>query len=77
MEFQAVFPAKTQVRTHANMFSVECALSIKMRAAEEMDQADLELRTTIIKVWPYEGKEKIDLLVPPREGIQGDHSGCS
>ena len=42
--------------------------SIKMRAAEEMDQADLELRTTIIKVWPYEGKEKIDLLVPPREG---------
>ena len=43
-------------------------LSIKMRAAEEMDQADLELRTTIIKVWPYEGKDKIDLLVPPREG---------
>jgi voltage-dependent calcium channel N type alpha-1B len=46
-------------------------LSIKMRAAEEMDQADLELRATIIKVWPYEGKEKIDLLVPPREGEQG------
>eukprot|EP00094_Tigriopus_californicus_P003244 TCALIF_03120-PB protein Name:"Similar to cac Voltage-dependent calcium channel type A subunit alpha-1 (Drosophila melanogaster)" AED:0.11 eAED:0.11 QI:85/0.68/0.56/1/0.86/0.86/30/131/2029 len=44
-------------------------LSIKMRAAEEMDQADLELRATIIKVWPYEGKEKIDLLVPPREEI--------
>ena len=43
-------------------------LSIKMRSAEEMDQADLELRQTIIKVWPYEGKEKIDLLVPPREG---------
>ncbi len=31
-------------------------------------QADFELRQTIIKVWPYEGKEKIDLLVPPREG---------
>ena len=45
-------------------------LSIKMRAAEEMDQADFELRQTIIKVWPYEGKEKIDLLVPPREGKQ-------
>ncbi len=43
-------------------------LSIKMRAAEEMDQADYELRQTIIKVWPYEGKEKIDLLVPPPEG---------
>ena len=39
-----------------------------MRPAEEMDQADFELRQTIIKVWPYEGKEKIDLLVPPREG---------
>ena len=46
-------------------------LSIKMRSAEEMDQADLELRQTIIKVWPYEGKEKIDLLVPPREGESG------
>ena len=44
-------------------------LSIKMRSAEEMDHADLELRSTIIKVWPYEGKDKIDLLIPPREGI--------
>ncbi|XP_040581847.1 voltage-dependent calcium channel type A subunit alpha-1 isoform X6 [Lepeophtheirus salmonis] len=44
-------------------------LSIKMRAAEEMDQADLELRQTIMKVWPYDGKEKIDLIVPPREEI--------
>ena len=49
-------------------------LSIKMRAAEEMDQADFELRQTIIKVWPYEGKEKIDLLVPPREGKQTSHT---
>ena len=48
-------------------------LSIKMRAAEEMDQADFELRQTIIKVWPYEGKEKIDLLVPPREGKSTDY----
>ena len=32
-----------------------------MRSAEEMVHADLELRSTIIKVWPYEGKEKIDL----------------
>ena len=39
-----------------------------MRAAEEMDQADFELRQTIIKVWPYEGNEKIDLLVPLWEG---------
>ena len=47
-------------------------LSIKMRAAEEMDQADFELRSTIVKVWPYEGKEKIDLLVPPREGEKNE-----
>ena len=45
-------------------------LSIKMRSAEEMDHADLELRSTIIKVWPYEGKDKIDLLIPPREGTE-------
>merc|ERR1719412_2710863 len=29
-------------------------LSIKMRSAGEMDQADAELRQTICKVWPYE-----------------------
>ena len=39
-----------------------------MRSAGEMDQADSELRTTICKVWPYEGKDKMDLLVPPQEG---------
>jgi len=44
-------------------------LSIKMRSAGEMDQADAELRATICKVWPYEGKDKVDLLVPPQEEI--------
>lgn len=39
-------------------------LSIKMRSAEEMDQADVELRETILKVWSLTGKSKIDLLVP-------------
>ena len=29
-----------------------------------MDQADIELRTTIIKCWPHTKREKIDLLVP-------------
>merc|ERR1712062_374112 len=37
--------------------------------AGEMDQADAELRATICKVWPYEGKDKVDLLVPPQEEI--------
>jgi len=44
-------------------------LSIKMRSAGEMDQADSELRQTICKVWPYEGKDKVDLLVPPQDEI--------
>ena len=35
-----------------------------MRSAEEMDQADVELRETILKVWSLTGKNKIDLLVP-------------
>ena len=39
-------------------------LSIKMRSAEEMDQADVELRETIMKLWPLTGRNKIDLLVP-------------
>ena len=43
-------------------------LSIKMRAAEEMDQADVELRETILKVWPFTAKEKIELLVPTTRG---------
>ncbi|CRL08058.1 CLUMA_CG021016, isoform A [Clunio marinus] len=39
-------------------------LSIKMRTAEEMDQADLELRETITHIWPLQAKKMIDLLVP-------------
>lgn len=45
-------------------------LSIKMRSAEEMDQADVELRETILKVWPFTAKEKIELLVPTTRGKQ-------
>ena len=48
-----------------------------MRSAEEMDQADVELRETILKVWPYTAKEKIDLLVPGTHGkyllVPGTH----
>ena len=42
-----------------------------------MDQADVELRETILKVWPYTAKEKIDLLVPGTHGkyllVPGTH----
>nr|XP_046908928.1 voltage-dependent calcium channel type A subunit alpha-1-like isoform X14 [Dermatophagoides farinae] len=40
-------------------------LSIKMRPAEEMDQADKELRHTLVKLWPLQAKKIIDKLVPP------------
>ena len=39
-----------------------------MRSAEEMDQADVELRETIVKIWPYSVKNKIELLVPTTKG---------
>lgn len=39
-----------------------------MRAAEEMDQADMELRGTIKKIWPIQAKKNLDLIVPPDDG---------
>merc|ERR1719412_569967 len=44
-------------------------LAIKMRSAEEMDQADVELRETILKVWSFAARSKIDLLVPKTSEI--------
>jgi hypothetical protein len=44
-------------------------LSIKMRPAEEMDQADRELKHTLNKLWPLQAKKIIDKLIPPHEGI--------
>lgn len=32
--------------------------------AEEMDQADGELRETITHIWPLQAKKMLDLLVP-------------
>ncbi|CAM1324279.1 cac (predicted) [Pycnogonum litorale] len=39
-------------------------LSIKVRAAEEMDMADSELRETIKKLWPLQAKKCLQLVVP-------------
>ncbi|GLV41113.1 cacophony [Carabus blaptoides fortunei] len=39
-------------------------LSIKMRPAQEMDQADDELRETIKHIWPLQAKNMINLLIP-------------
>ena len=43
-------------------------LNIKMRSAEEMDQADVELRETVVKIWPLTAREKIEILVPTTRG---------
>ena len=43
-------------------------LSIKMRPAEEMDQADKELRDTIKKLWPLQAKKVVDKLLPRDDG---------
>ncbi|KAF6205927.1 hypothetical protein GE061_020103 [Apolygus lucorum] len=43
-------------------------LSIKMRSAEEMDQADEELRDTVRSIWPLQAKKMLDLLIPKQEG---------
>ena len=42
-------------------------LKINVRESAEMDQADLELRATILKVWPITRAGKIDLLVPTED----------
>ncbi|KAK9704038.1 Voltage-dependent L-type calcium channel, IQ-associated [Popillia japonica] len=44
-------------------------LNIKMRPAEEMDQADSELRETIKSIWPLQAKNMVDLLVPPNDQL--------
>lgn len=40
------------------------ALARKSITAEEMDQADDELRETIRHIWPLQAKKMLDLLVP-------------
>lgn len=40
-----------------------------MCLAEEMDQANIELRHTIQSIWPLEAKNMINLLVPPSDQL--------
>ncbi|KRZ04274.1 Voltage-dependent calcium channel type A subunit alpha-1 [Trichinella zimbabwensis] len=46
------------------------SLSIKMRSADEMDRADMELRKTLKKLWPIHAKKNLtDLAVPPNSKL--------
>ncbi|KAJ8883093.1 hypothetical protein PR048_014932 [Dryococelus australis] len=42
-------------------------LSCTLTTAEEMDQADDELRETIRNIWPIQAKKMLDLLIPRKE----------
>ncbi|KAK2584123.1 hypothetical protein KPH14_006561 [Odynerus spinipes] len=44
-------------------------LSIKMRCADEMNQANEELRDTIRSIWPLQAKKMLDLLIPRDEEV--------
>lgn len=40
-----------------------------MILADEMDQADDELKETIKNIWPLQAKSMVDLLVPPSDQL--------
>nr|AAO83841.1 voltage-dependent non-L-type calcium channel alpha-1 subunit isoform A [Lymnaea stagnalis] len=46
----------------------EC-LIIKMGPAEIMDRRDEEMRETIRKLWPVQGKKMMDMLMPPSDEL--------
>ncbi|CAF3020652.1 unnamed protein product [Rotaria sp. Silwood2] len=75
---------KRQVHFTTTLFAlIRESLGIKMRtAAEEMDEADNELREVLCKVWPNHAKKNIklheggtkpllDLVVPPKHELHG------
>ncbi|XP_067216065.1 voltage-dependent calcium channel type A subunit alpha-1 isoform X5 [Linepithema humile] len=47
-------------------------LSIKMRCADEMNQANDELRDTVRSIWPLQAKKMLDLLIPRNEELNRD-----
>ena len=66
-------PVDVEGKVHfsSTLFSlVRVNLTIFMRSMDEMDQADQELRQTIGRIWPFTKRDgKLDLLVPPPQGI--------
>jgi hypothetical protein len=50
-------------------------MSMCVILADEMDQADDELRETIRNIWPLQAKKMLDLLIPRKEGVY--HYICS
>ncbi|XP_076674534.1 calcium voltage-gated channel subunit cacophony isoform X7 [Andrena cerasifolii] len=46
-------------------------LNIKMRSANERNQANEELRDTIRSIWPLQAKKMLDILIPRNEELKG------
>lgn len=48
---------------------VQIILSSLYVVADEMDEANQELRVTIKKIWPLQAKKVLDLIIPPDNGM--------
>lgn len=44
-------------------------INFDLLTADEMDQADEELRGTIQHIWPFQAKKMLDLLIPRSEQL--------
>lgn len=58
----------TKVTIHFTHFTNKQKKFI-VNSADEMDQADEELRGTITHIWPFQAKKMLDLLVPRNEHL--------
>lgn len=54
-----------QIYVQVRKFNSEC----NVISADEMDQADSELKETISHIWPLQAKKMVDLLVPRSEDL--------
>lgn len=55
-----------QIESSCKIFLI---ISLYLMTAEEMDQADEELRGTIQHIWPFQAKKMLDLLIPRSEQL--------
>jgi hypothetical protein len=51
----------------ANLFCKDEKMTL-FKTTVQLFQADVELRETILKIWPYAVKDKIELIVPTTKG---------
>ncbi|XP_055327220.1 voltage-dependent calcium channel type A subunit alpha-1-like isoform X2 [Paramacrobiotus metropolitanus] len=54
---------------HTDLQGIRCLMMLGSCLADEMDQADEELRQTIRRMWPIQAKKILNLLVPPDDEL--------